>query len=218
MPRAPSASLLEERDQNQIAVDARRVQFLTRFAPPQSPFPVGHLLAGLADAFAKRRYLRQVLADPHDLEAGLKLRRVSLPVKRFDLPPRQADQRVAMTERVVQEGEWVILRQGDEPQRQLGEIHGHGVAVHTVAAPLSNLAAGVDNLVLVGRNLRHRIVRPPRFDQRVGELPACFDRERAGTHRRVAYLQVEDPFGPERAVLLVSGPPLPDQRRGLVNP
>ena len=123
-----------------------------------------------------------------------------------------------MTERVVQEGEWVILRQGDEPQRQLGEIHGHGVAVHTVEAALSDLAAGVDNLVFVGGNLRHRVVRAPCFDQRGGELPARFDQEGAGSHRRVADLQVEDPFGPGRTGLLAGSFPLPVQRRGLVNP
>ena len=123
-------------------------------------------------------------------------------MERFDLRPREADQRVAVAQRVIQEGERMILRQGDEPQRQLGEIHGDGVAVHTVEAPLSDLAAGVDNLVLVGGNLRHRVVRAPRLDQCVGELPARFDQEGAGAHRRVADLEVEDPFVVRRSPLL----------------
>ena len=168
--------LLEERGQHQIAVDAGRVQLVAGVAPPQTPFLVGHLLTGLADAFAERRDLRQVLADPHDLEAGLELRRVPFPVKRLDLPPRQADQRVAVPQGVVQKGERVILRQGDEP------------------------------LVLVGGNLRHRVVPAPRFDQCVGELPARFDQEGARAHRRVADLEVEDPFVVRRSPLLRAQP------------
>ena len=82
---------------------------------------------------------------------------------------------------------------------------------------MSNLATRVDNLV-GGDVVWHRVVRPPRFDQCVGELPARFDQEGPGAHRRVADLEVEDPFGPGRTSFLVNGFPLPIQHRGLLNP
>ena len=131
---------------------------------------------------------------------ALELRRVPLPVERLDLRPGEADQGVAVPQGVVQEGERMVLRQGREPQRQLGEVHGHGVAIHAVEAALGDQAAGEDHLVLVGRDLGHGVVRAPRLDQRIGELTAGFDQEGAGAHRRVADLEVEDPFGPGRFV------------------
>ncbi len=111
----------------------------------------------------------------------------------------------------------MILGQGDEPQRQLGEVHRHGVAVHAVEAALGDQAAGEDHRVLVGRDVRHGVVRAPGIDQRVGELPARFDQEGAGAHRGIADLQIEDPLGQPRdrvGPYLTTGPPLPLRRRG----
>ena len=54
---------LEERSQHQIAEGAGLVELLAGVLPPQTPFLVGHVLTGLADAFAERSNLRQVLAD-----------------------------------------------------------------------------------------------------------------------------------------------------------
>ena len=190
--------MLEERGQHQIAEDGRLAERVLHPAPQQAPLPVGDLLAGLADAPAEGGDLLQVLAHPHDLEAGLELRRIPLPVERLDLRPGEADQGVAVPQGVVQEGERVVLGQGGEPQRQLGEVHGHGVAVHAVEATLGDQATGEDHFVLVGRDLGHRVMRAPRLDQRIGELPAGLDQEGAGAHRRIADLEVEDPFGPGR--------------------
>ena len=112
---------------------------------------------------------------PHRLESGLERLRVVLPVKRLELPPREPDQRIAGTQRVVQEGEGMVLRQRDEPERQLGEVDRLGVAVHAVEAALGDLTAGEDDLVLVRRNLGHGVVRLPGRDQRIAELAAGFD-------------------------------------------
>ena len=121
-------------------------------------------------------------------------------MKRVELPPREPDQRIAGTEGVVQEGEGMVLRQGDEPERQLGEVDRLGVAVHAVEAALRDLTAGEDDLVLVRRNLGHGVVRLPGRDQRIAELAAGFDQECAGAHGGVADLEVENLFGTERSV------------------
>ena len=54
------------------------------------------------------------------------------------------------------------------------------------------MPAGEEDLVLVGRDLGTAAVRVPGLDQRVAELAAGLDQERAGAHRRVADLEVED--------------------------
>ena len=114
------------------------------------------------------------------------------PVERLDLPARQADERIAVPERVVDERQRVLLRQRGEPERDLGEVDGHGVAVDAVEAALGDEAARGDNLVFAGRQLGRGLMCAPRLDQGVAELAACFDEEGAGAHRRVADLQVED--------------------------
>jgi hypothetical protein len=96
-----------------------------------------------------------------------------------------------VAERVVDEGERVLPGQGREPQRDLGEVDGDGVAVDAVEAALGDEAAGEDDLVLVGRDRGHLAVRVPRFNQRVAEVAARLDQEGARAHRRVAHLEVE---------------------------
>ncbi len=101
-----------------------------------------------------------------------------------------------MPQRVVDEGERVVPGQRDEPERELGEVHRHGVPVHAVEAALGDEPAREDHLVLVGRDRGHLAVGVPGLDQRVAELAAGLDQERAGAHRRVADLEVEDLLGP----------------------
>ena len=97
--------------------------------------------------------------------------------KGFDLAAGEADQGVAVAEGVVHEGERVVPRERAQPQRHLGEVHGHRVPIDSVQAPLGDEAARVDHLVLVGRNGRHLAMRAPRFDEGVGELAAGLDEE-----------------------------------------
>src|SRR4051794_13717726 len=97
-----------------------------------------------------------------------------------------------MPERVVHERESVVLRKRDEPQRHLGEVHGHGVPVHAVKAAQRDKPAREDKLVLVRWYLGYLTVGVPGLDQRVSELAAGFDEERPGPHRRVADLEIED--------------------------
>ena len=71
-----------------------------------------------------------------------------------DLRGVEADEAVAGAQRVVEEGEWVLARQRREPERELGEVHGHRVLVDAVEAALRDEAAGVEHLVLVRRDRR----------------------------------------------------------------
>ena len=48
----------------------------------------------------------------------------------------------------------MVLGQRGQPERQLGQIHGHRVLVHAVEAALGDQPAGVEDLVLVGRDAR----------------------------------------------------------------
>ena len=75
---------------------------------------------------------------------------LGLPVETLDLLLREPDQRIAALQGVVEERERVVLRQGGQPERQLGQIDRHRVLVHPVEAALGHDAAGVEDLVLVG--------------------------------------------------------------------
>ena len=74
----------------------------------------------------------------------------------------------------------VILGQGDEPQRQLGKVRRHRVAVHPVEATLRHQTAGEDALGFVGRNFRHRVMGMPGGNQGVGQLPAGLHQKGTG--------------------------------------
>ena len=68
----------------------------------------------------------------------------------------QADQRIAAAQGVVEERERMVLGQRRQPERQLGQVHGHRVLVHAVQAPLGDEPAGVEDFVLIGRNASAR--------------------------------------------------------------
>ena len=71
-------------------------------------------------------------------------------MERLDLARREADERVAVAQRVVEEREGVLTCQRDEPERELGQIDRHRVAVDAVQAALRDEPPGVDDLVFVG--------------------------------------------------------------------
>ncbi len=91
----------------------------------------------------------------HRLEAGLEARRSASQWNASICVAREPDERVAVPERVVHEGERVVLRQRHEPERDLGEVHRHRVPVHAVEAALRDEPAREDHLVLVGRDRGH---------------------------------------------------------------
>src|SRR4051794_39632983 len=97
---------------------------------------------------------------------------------------------------MVEERKRMVLRQSRQPERELGEVNGHRVPVDPVEAALGNNAAGVEELVLVVRNLWDAVLCVPGSDQGLGQLAAGFDEEGTGAHRRVADLEVEDLLGP----------------------
>ena len=78
---------------------------------------------------------------------------LGLPVEGLDLLLRQPDQRIAALQGMVEECEGVVLRQRGQPERELGQVDRHRVLVHAVEAALGDDAAGVEDLVLVGRDV-----------------------------------------------------------------
>jgi hypothetical protein len=60
----------------------------------------------------------------------------------LDLPDgADANQGIAALERVVEEGEGPVALQRDEPEGELGHLHGHRVDVHAVEAAVRDYAA-----------------------------------------------------------------------------
>ena len=104
----------------------------------------------------------------------------------------EADEGVAALDGVIEEGEGVVLGHGGEPEGELGEVHGHGVAVHAVEAALGDEAAGEEEFVLIGRDDGEALVEVPGGDEFVGELAAGLDLEGSGADGDVADLEVED--------------------------
>ena len=116
-----------------------------------------------------------MLAHPHYLETLLKSGSTRIPVEGLDLRPRESYQRVAVPQRVIHEGERVVLRQCHQPERDLGEVHRHGVAIYAVEAALRDESSREDHLVLVGRDRGQFAIGVPGLDQRVAELAAGLD-------------------------------------------
>ena len=88
-----------------------------------------------------------------------------------------------MAQGVIQKREWMIFGQGRQPERQLRQVHGHGILVHAVEAALRDQSAGVQNLILVWRNGRQLLMRVPGHDQHIAKLPTRFHQKRSGAHR-----------------------------------
>ncbi len=110
--------------------------------------------------------------------------------------PAQADQRVAVAQGVVDKRKRMVLGQGLEPERELGQADGEGVAVDAVEAALGDEAAGVELDGLVDRDfLGGLVVVGPGLDQRLRQVTAGGHQEGAGAHRRVADLEPEDLLG-----------------------
>ncbi len=53
-----------------------------------------------------------------------------------------AEQRVAAAQGVIEEGEGPVLVEGDEPERELGHLHGERVLVHAVEAAFADQPRG----------------------------------------------------------------------------
>ena len=64
----------------------------------------------------------------------------------------EADKAVPALQRVIEEAEFVIARQRRQPQRQLGEVGRHRVAVNAINAALRHQAAGMKLVVLILRD------------------------------------------------------------------
>jgi hypothetical protein len=93
---------------------------------------------------------------------------------------------------VVDEGEGLVLRERDEPQRQAREADGEGVFVDAVEASLRDEAARVQHHVAV--RARHEVEAPlarPRGHHHVGEEAARLHEEGPAPHGGVAHLEVE---------------------------
>ena len=112
-----------------------------------------------------------------------------------DLLAREADERVAVAERVVDEGERVLARESDEPEREAREVHGERIPVNAVQAALRDEPSCVEERILVRRQCGHGRGPFPGPDQVLGELTARLDEEGTGAHRGIADLERQDVVG-----------------------
>ena len=118
-----------------------------------------------------------------------------LPGEGADLLEAQADEGVAVPQGVVEEGEWAVAGQGEEPEAELGELDGRLVLVDAVEAALGDEAPGVEDGVLVGGvagDVLEAAFAGPRGDELVAEVAARGDEEGAGAHGGVADLELEE--------------------------
>ena len=76
-----------------------------------------------------------------------------------DLIAGEADERVAVAERVVHERERALAGEGDEPQREPSEVHGERVAIHAVEAALGDEPPRMEERDLPRRQRRRAPVR-----------------------------------------------------------
>ena len=103
----------------------------------------------------------------------------------FNLPAGKADEGIAAADGVVKEGEGMIFGQGGEPEGELGEVNGHGIAVHAVEAALRDDAHGEEFLGLIvreRRGVRHACRHA--LHEHIAKLAAGFDEERGASRRR----------------------------------
>ena len=139
--------------------------------------------------------MRFCMATVSRVSQGLRDERllgVGRPMAGLELGQREPDQRITVTEVVVQEGEGVILGQRGEPERELGQVDGHPVLVHSVKAALGDEPAGEQKRRLVAGDSRGRITAGPGLAQQAGEQAHGFDQERSRAHGRIADLERED--------------------------
>jgi len=191
----------EERRDHQVTGKLDPMQLPVCFPEQLIQLGLRHVIGGVPDPVAQLVRALVVLAHLQGDERPALAQLLDIPVKALDLLGREPHERVAMLECVVHERERMLARECGEPERHLGKVDGHGVAVHAVQAALRDHAPGEDDLVLVGGDLRLCVVELPGLDERVGEASARLDEERARAHRRVTDLQVEDLLGPRRLAL-----------------
>ena len=124
-----------------------------------------------------------------------------------------AQQGIAALERVVEEGERPVALQGDEPEGELGHLHGHRVDVHAIEAAVGHVAPGNgetlggvggdepfpgvacgevafgcgENFARIGSLGDFPCLHKP-----LGQIAAGLHEERARTHRHVADFKCQD--------------------------
>ncbi len=109
-----------------------------------------------------------------------------------DLLAAEADEGVAVAERVVHEGERFGAGEGHEPEREAGEVDGERVLVDAVEAPAGDEPPGAEEGIFVRVVGRGGPGALPGVDEVLGELPAGLDQERARAHRGIADAEGED--------------------------
>ena len=104
----------------------------------------------------------------------------------------QADEGVAVPQRMVEERERLVLRQGDQPERELAKLDRGVVPVHTVDAAGRDDAAGLEQGVVAveagAENVKHGVriaVAFPGGHHPLGQVAAGGHQERGRAHRGV---------------------------------
>src|ERR1700722_12850222 len=151
------------------------------------------MISEIQDLLPKPHGLVERLAQQH--AACLHLPR-GRPVERLDLLEVEPYQAVAVAKSVVDERERELLTQRDEPERELRQLHGSGVLVDPVEAPLRDETARVEVRigVLLDDPCELALAGPGRHDL-ASELAARRDEESARAHGRIANLELQDLLG-----------------------
>src|SRR5437879_6595895 len=126
------------------------------------------------------------------------------------LKTRHTQQAVTATQVVIEEAEGPPLRKSDEPERELGELHGHRVDVYAVNASFRDQSARqvepflkiLRHEVVSGRLLEDLSIRRdactatlgfiPRLHQSLAQPATDLDQKRRRPHSHVADLEVEE--------------------------
>ena len=97
-----------------------------------------------------------------------------------------------MPKSMVEEGELMVAGQSREPKRELSQINGHLVLVHTIQATLRHEPASMKELVFVRWKRWRFVVLMPSVNQCVSKLAAGLHKKRTRTHCWIAYLERQD--------------------------
>ena len=126
------------------------------------------------------------------LRPELIIPRVDVPVEALNLTATETDQRFAVAQGMIDEGELVVLRERHEPQGETTEIVGHGIAIDTIETTLSDETLGVEQFILVCSEIPWGTMSAPGFNQTNRQLPASLDQKGRRAGCWIEDLEVKD--------------------------
>ncbi len=96
---------------------------------------------------------------------------------------------------MIEKGEWPIARERREPQRESGQLHRHGIAVHAEQAPLRNRPPEAAAIQLREVVSGARAITDERRLIRAREVSTRRDKECRAAHRGIEHAQLQNVLG-----------------------